>query len=336
MVLAPLLAVCLAGPSWASSKFVQNLHKAQSRKEPAERLEYYTRAIDSWEEAEGRSLLAQVHYGRGVALVDLWRFSEADPDLTKAIDLDPINNKAWLLRGKARLQEGRVNDAVADLVEYAGRSPSDIEGLFLLGEAQLKAGRGDAALKACKLAEQQDPSDLRGWLCEGRALMSRKDWPGAERALDAADDRAAHVSTETLLDRAVCRVAQGRHELALKDYSLAVPLMEKKLLSMPHDSAPPPAVARQRQDTSRAFYGRGRVEEFLVQNEAALADYTSACELGHDAACERAAAMAPQAETRAKKPRPALVDPQPEKPKPSKRPKIKNPEGDPGERIYGG
>lgn len=316
--LAALCAPAVCRPAWAASKFVKNLHKAESRKEASERLEYYTRALDSWDDAEGSELLAQCYFGRGQALVELWRFSDAEPDLSKVITMDQLNNKAWLLRGKARLRQDKIGEAVSDLVEYAGREPADVDGLDTLAQAQLKAGRGDLALKACKLAQEADASDARGWLCEGRVMMDRKDWQAADKALSLADDKSGHGSTETLLDRAVCRVALGRDEAALKDYGTAVPLMEARLLRLRHESAPPPALTEQTEGTARAFYGRGRVEEFLAQNEAALADYTSACNLGHDEACARADALAPQ------KPH-----------KPPKRKKIKNPDSEPGDRIYG-
>lgn len=324
-------------PGWAASKFVQNLHKAESRKEPNERVEYYTRAIDAWEPAEGNSLMGACRFGRGEALVELWKFAEAEPDLTKALELDPINARAYLMRGKARLRLGRNNEAALDLLEFAGRNPADVDGLVTLADAQLKAGRGDAAMKACKLAEQAEPSDFRGWLCEGRALAARRDWPGAERAFAAADDRAEHRAAAPLLERAVTLVAQGRHELALTDYSAAIPLLDALLETLPHDRAPAPAVAEHRQNTARAYYSRGRVREFLVQPELALADFETACRLGHDQACERADALAPQAEHKPKRAAPsAAPEPVPEKSKREKRRKVNNPDSDPGERIYGG
>ena len=327
-------------PGWAASKFVQNLHKAESRKEPNERVEYYTRAIDAWEPAEGNSLMGACRFGRGEALVELWKFAEAEPDvaLTGPISRGDVGTVARHLAALAGTPElGRNNEAALDLLEFAGRNPADVDGLVTLADAQLKAGRGDAAMKACKLAEQAEPSDFRGWLCEGRALAARRDWPGAERAFAAADDRAEHRAAAPLLERAVTLVAQGRHELALTDYSAAIPLLDALLETLPHDRAPAPAVAEHRQNTARAYYSRGRVREFLVQPELALADFETACRLGHDQACERADALAPQAEHKPKRAAPsAAPEPVPEKSKREKRRKVNNPDSDPGERIYGG
>lgn len=338
MMTALLAAAALFAPqARAASKFVQNLHKAESRKEADERVEYYTRAIDSWDAGEGNSLLGACRFGRGEALLETWKFAQAEDDLTKALALDPINARAYRSRGKARLRLGKTAEAAQDLLEYAGRNPTDVDGLVTLAEAQLKLGRGDGAFKACRLAQQADPADGRGWLCEGKALAARRDWPGAERAFTAADDRDAHRAAAPLLERAVARVAQGRHEQAQEDYTAALPLLEALLDRMPHDGAPAPAVAEQRQTTAKAYYGRGRVREFLVQPEGALADFEAACRLGHEQACERADALAPQAEHKARRAAPEeRAAPAPDKPKREKKRKIGNPDGNPGERIYGG
>jgi hypothetical protein len=50
-----LAAALTAPPASAASKFVQNVHKAQSRKEPLERVEYYTRALDAWDPETGEA-----------------------------------------------------------------------------------------------------------------------------------------------------------------------------------------------------------------------------------------------------------------------------------------
>lgn len=332
-----LAAALSAPPAWAATKFVQNVHKAQSRKEPAERVEYYRRALDAWEPAEGNSMLAYCHYGRGQALAELWRWEEAEPDLSKALEKDPVNAGAYLLRGRVRLRLNRMSEASQDLLEYVGRKPLDVSGLVLLSEAQLRLGRGDAALKTCRMAQQAEPEDPRGFLCEGRALMARKDWAGAERVLSLADQRAKGGLADAPLERAVCRVAQGRHEDALADYARALPLLEESLGDLPGD-APKPQADELRQATARAYYGRGRVLEFLIKREEALADYTRACGHGHAQACERAAGLAQRDEPRPKrKAPPAHTIRLPETPEPPKRakPRQSHPDEDPGERIYG-
>lgn len=316
----------LAGAAlWASAStpFVQNLQKAQTRAEADERIEYYGRAIKTWEPADSMPLLGQAHFGRGEGLVERWRFEEALADLDKAVELDPGNARAYLLRGRARARLGRSSEALADLIEHAGRNPTDVEGLVELSAAQLKVGRGDAALKTCRMAQQADAEDFRGFLCEGRALMARKDWAAADRALSTADRVAKSRSGDALAERGVCRVALGRHEDALKDYTGAVEAFDADVEGQPR-STPEPAKAELRDRSARVLFGRGRVNEFLSHPDQALGDYLRACELGHKQACARAAALSPSVE----------VKPEPER-KPKKR-RAPAPESDPGDRIYGG
>ena len=298
----------------AASLFVQNWRKAESRAEPAERIEYYNRAIRAWGPAESGSLLGQCHFGRGQAFLELWRFAEAEPDLSRTLELDPNNSKAYLLRGKARARLSKLNEAAQDLIEYLARTPADQDGLMSLAEVHLKTGRANAAMKTCKTAQQAETSDGRAWLCEGRAWMARKQWSAAERALNAADEKSNHRLADALAERAVCRVAQGRHAQALKDYTAALGLLEARLQELSRQETPQAARADQQQTTARVFYGRGRVHEFLLQASEAQADYQQACRLGHDQACARA--------------------PLPKSVKPRRR--APNPDNNAGERIYGG
>jgi tetratricopeptide (TPR) repeat protein len=311
----------LAVPCEAASKLVENLHKAQSRTDAPERFEYYDRAVKAWEPSDGSALLGQARYGRGQALVDLWRFDQAEPDLAAALETDPANARAYLARGKSRLRLGRYKDAVQDLSEYAGRNPSDVEGLALLAQAQLKSGRAEAALATCRAAQQASPEDARGWLCEGRVWMERREWLRADAALTASDEKAAHRLSDALLDRAVCRVALTRREAALGDYTAAIALDEPRLVDHRRRGSPQPEQDERRQIHARSFYGRGRVLEILARPGEALPDYERACGLGHDQACDRAASLgaAPK-----------------EPPPPAKRRKAPAPSGDPGTRIYGG
>ena len=327
-----------ATPSWAANRFIENLHKAQARREPGERLEYYDRAVKTWEPADGMPLLGQAHFGRGQARVETWQFSAAEPDLTKALDLDPANAKCYLLRGQVRIKLAKYNEAAQDLAEYIGRNPSDVDGLLSLSQAQLKAGRKDAALSACRLAQQTAPAEARAWLCEARVWMARKVWASAASALDAADEKARHRLPEALTERAVCRVAQGRHEQALSDYSAALALYDERLQDLPRRAAAQPEIAEQRQTSARTYYGRGRVLEFMVRPADAVLDYQQACRLGHAPACERAEALAPKAVEARPHPKspPAVPSLKPEQaPRSPKRRKTPAPASDPGPRIYG-
>ncbi len=325
------LAALLASPGWTASRFVTDLRKAESRKEPDERVEWYSRAIEEWDPKEDPNLLAQCRFGRGQARVELWRFSEAEPDLAKALELDPGNHRARLLRGQALLELGRAEAAVEDLIDYTGMEPDDEQGWLSLAQAKLKLGREDQALKACRRAQKVEDADSRAWLCEGRVLLARRDWAAAEAALTSAAGKAPSLP-ETFAERAVSRVAQGRHEQAVKDYQAALAAYEAELKDLSERAAPQPRQKARRQETARAYFGSGRVREFLSQVPQAIADYQRACELGHDDACARLQALAPEQAAARAKPAPP---PAPAPPKPAKRKRLPAPRSDPGERIYG-
>lgn len=316
-----LLAALSASQAWAASPFVANLRKAESRKEPDERAEYYTRAIDAWGPSEDRMLLGQCRFGRGQARVELWQFAAAEPDLTQALEIDPGNKRAKLLRGRARFELGRYGEAAKDLADYIGAQPDDEEGYLELSQVQLKQARSGQAVTTCLQAEKLDEADGRAWLCEGRARMARRDWDDAAAAFTTALSKPKPPVADAYAGRAVCRVAQGRSADALKDYDGAVPAYEDGLKTLGDRKAPAPELKAYQQETARAYFGRGRLHEFLSQPEPALADYRRACALGHDEACARTQALAPA--------------PKPEAAKPPKRKRWRAPSNDAGERIYG-
>ena len=335
MIAVAALAALSLSRAWAASLFVTDLRKAESRKEPDERVEWYTRAIQAFDASEDRMLLAQCHFGRGQARVELWQFAQAEPDLTKALDLDAANNRSYLLRGRARLELGQNAAAARDLAQYVGLQPDDEEGYLYLSRAQLKLSRDRQALDTCLKAEKLDDADGRAWLCEGRARMARRDWEGALGALATAQKRQPPRLPDAAAESAVCQVALGRHERALAEYDKALPDFETELADLCARGAPPPQLQARQQDAARAYFGRGRVREFLTQRAGALADYDRACALGHAPACARAEALRP--ESAKARPAPPAAAPAVEPPpsKPAKRKRSRAPSSDPGERIYG-
>jgi hypothetical protein len=76
-----------------------------------------------------------------------------------------------------------------------------------------------------------------------------------------------------------------------------------------------------------AYYGRGRVRDYLGQPAEALADYLEACGLGYEPGCSRADALEAGGQASVSDKRPAR--------KPKRR-KLRRPDGNAGDRIYGG
>lgn len=316
-VLAPLLLAALAPAARASDAFLRAVDKAESRKDPTERVEYFNRAIEAWQPDDGQELLAHCHLRRGQARFELYQFKEARPDLDKAIELDPGSALAFYLRGRIRARAGRLKEAVVDLAEYTALDDQKVDGWLALGEAQAKLGRGDDALRSFKRAEDLDPSAYRAPLGEARVWMARKQWSRAQERLDAADEAAKHRAPDVFLERAVCAVAAGRYDEALSDYGKALPLFDRRLDDLRRSKAPPAASDELKQEAAHAYFGRGRLNEFLARVEAAAQDYGQACALGHQEACRRLARLRPAQARR-----------------PAARTRSRRAKSDPGDRIY--
>lgn len=318
MILLPFWLVFPA-PAWAED-FLKLLRKAESRREASERIEYFNRAIRAWEPSRGQALLANCHFRRGEARLQLFELREAEPDLTKAIELDYANARAHFLRGSLRLRDGRPLEAAKDLREYTALREEDPEGWLALGDSLLKSTQRDPALKAFSRAAGLDPTDFRAPLGLARAWMAQKKWDKALEALEAADSLAKRRSEEVLAQSAACRSALGSHEAALADYGKAIALYDRRLGELERSRAHPALAAEVRAGAARTYYGRGRLHEFLLRAKEARADYEEACRLGHEASCDR--------------PLPAEAPRPRRKPAaPRERPSVPR-ERSPGDRIY--
>jgi len=322
-----LLAVLLAAPARAASPFVEQLRKAESRDAAdPERIEYATRAIRAWMPSDGRPLLAHAHFARAEGEIALFDDPAADEDLTKALELDERNDRARLMRSRARAVLGRGAEAERDALDYTASRPDDAEGWLALGEARLTQGPpksdGEARSAFAKAAFLLGPEDPRPSLGEGRSHLSMRRYQKSLAALSAAAERPQKRRAEILNWRARAYQALGDWEAAQRDLSRALPDLERVLDDRRRTRAVDRGMSAARRTLADAYFRRGLANEALKSPEPALADHRTACDLGLPAACARVKALerpAPQAEAA---------------PKPKKTPRRKNPKGDAGERIY--
>ncbi|MBI3550937.1 MAG: tetratricopeptide repeat protein [Elusimicrobia bacterium] len=335
-----MLATILLGlgqtlaPCWAADEFLKNMRKAAKVKEDPDKIEYYDRAISAWEPDDGGPLLAECRFRRGEAHFRRWEFSAAEPDLSKAIELDSGNSQARLLRGRVRLRAGRVPEALKDLFDFTIMAPENIEGFLWLGQAHLKIDEYEPALRSFSRAAQIDARDYRAPLGQGRVWLGRREWDKALASLSAADGLAKRRVPDVLTELAVCEVARGRHEAALDDYGRAIPLLEHALSQLSRADIPTVELADERETAARAYYGRGRVNEFLVRLPDALADYRQACELGHQESCRKAEGLAARSEETKQAKTRTLAKPERKAPAASKKKKLPPPDSEAGDRIY--
>jgi len=324
MILAAVVAAQLAGPALALTPFVEQLRKAQARDaSDPERVEFATRAVRAWTPPDGRPLLGHAHFARAEGEAAMFDDPAAEEDLTKALELDERNDKARLMRSRARASLGMGITAERDALDYLAARRDDPEGWLALGEARLvqgaKAERGarEAFAKAARFLDAGDPRPSLG---EGRAFLSARRHAEALAALSAAAERPQKRRGEILTWRSRAYSALGNWEAARGDLSRALPDLERTFDERRHSPAVKRAQDAARLTLADAYFRRGLASEALREKEPALADHRQACALGLPAGCARAAAL--------DKPEPKAP------PKPKKAPRKKNPKGEQGDRIY--
>lgn len=318
MLSALLLGLSSAVPCRAADEFMTDMRKAEGYKEDPDKIEFYGRAISAWAPGDGNALLAECHFRRGEAHFREFEYAAAEPDLSKAVELDPMNGQARLLRGRARLKTGRPAAGLADLVEFTASNPEHIDGLLWLGEAYRDNAQFPQALHAFDRASKLDASDYRPALGRGRVWLASLEWDKAAVALKAADALAHHKAAEILSALGDCEAGRGRRERALGYFDESVQLHEARLSSLTRGGAIAAELGDYRTDAASAHKSRAEIYESMTRSTEALADYRRACELGAEPACRKADALA------AKPARPSKNFKKASAPSPS----------DPGDRVY--
>jgi tetratricopeptide (TPR) repeat protein len=327
MMPALLLAAQFAAPARALTPFVEQLRKAEARDaSDPERVEFATRALRAWLPEDGRPLLAHAHFARAEGEAALFDDAAAAEDLTKTLELDPRNERALLMRSRARAGLGRGAEAERDAEDYLSARRDDPEGWLALGEARLLQGppRSDREARAAfaKAAKFADPGDPRPSLGEGRAFLSARRHREALASLSAAAERPQKRRAEILSWRSRAYSALGDWEAAHRDLTRALPDLERALDDRRRSGAAKPGQDAARAALADAYFRRGLANEALKAREPALADHRQACGLGLRPACARVASL--------EKPEPKEAP----RPKAKKAPRRKNPRSDAGERIY--
>lgn len=246
--------------SWSADSFLSDMRKADSRGEPEEKIVYYSRAINAWSSSHGNALLGHCHFGRGQAYYAQNQLDLGAPDLSKAIQFDPGNARAYFLRGKILFKTGKYAEAARDFSDFAsaGESP---EGYWRLGRAYEKMGRPLDAAKAYRRAAQMAPEDFHPPLGLAEILISQKKWAQALKHLERAGALAAHRSPEVLTQAGRCKAALGSPAQALNDFDSAIAFYEKKLTSLERSKAAPVEIAEIKEGLAQAYSERSKLPE---------------------------------------------------------------------------
>ena len=319
-------SLLLAAHAASASEFLDALHRADARgSDDPERIEFATRAVKSWKPSDGQALLAHAHFRRAEAELSRLDDDAAEADLNKVLSLDPRNEKAKLLRARARLSLGRAAEAEKDFSDYAAARGEDGEGWLGIAESRIAQGppRADKpAQQALRKAKPLLGDDPRVWLAEGRAHMACGRAQAALVAFDSAEQKAKDLKPDALAWRARAKALLGNPEGARRDLTEALPGLEQRLEQRRRGGASARAEENARASLAEARLRRGKSEEVLGRGEDCLEDYRQACDLGSAEACALLAAA------------PKKIAVEPRLAPPPKKPRKANPKSEPGERIY--
>ncbi|MDD5656127.1 MAG: hypothetical protein PHF00_02600 [Elusimicrobia bacterium] len=335
-----VVAAVWGGCAWCGDDFLGLLRKAESRSQPRERLEYFSRALAAWTPAHSRSLQAHCVFRKGEAEYESHDFRQAWSDLAQALESDPRNARAWFLRGMIKLHEARAErsarrDAAAakcavaaarDFVQHSALKPEDPAGWLALGASQALALRLDSALDSIGRARELAPADPQAPREAGQAYMLFSRWDRALAELDDAYRLSRGRDAQTLLARALCRISVRDEGGARSDLDRGLPIQEELLIAQARTGAHPADIEESHAAAGEGYRIRGTLREKASDRAGALADYDAGCRHGNRLCCDRSKTL---------RDRPAAA-PAPRRPRPAPRRKIPKPKSDPGDRIYGG
>jgi Flp pilus assembly protein TadD len=101
------------------------------------------------------------------------------PDLTKAIELDPKDARAWAKRGWAYKELGKPQEALADLTKAIQLDPTYARAWADRGWAYEQLGQPQKALADLTKAIELDPKDAFAWADRGWAYEQLGQWEKA-------------------------------------------------------------------------------------------------------------------------------------------------------------
>lgn len=149
------------------------------------------------DDAQALTIRGMLHSAAAVAVVsgatDTVRFTKADRDLRRSLEIEPAQATAWLSLSKVQLLRGQSATAVASArraVEYDAFLENGQDAYMVLFGSALTAGNPTEARQWCERGRRSFPDDYRFRLCE---LTVMRELPRA-----AGDDRAAWQIVATM------------------------------------------------------------------------------------------------------------------------------------------
>lgn len=153
-------------------------------------------------------------------------FDGAITELDGALELDPTDAGAYVLRGTCHIGKSAWDHAIADFTRgLAGDLNPMARSLAYMYRARASAARNDdrTAVADCNEAIRADPDNADGYLLRGKLRMKALERDGAAADFGEAL-KLKPASTEALLHRAQVFAELGNIENARADYAAAVKL----------------------------------------------------------------------------------------------------------------
>lgn len=184
------------------------------------RRQAYDEAIHFYSEAMNyQKTNASVYTNRAAASLKVEAYLQAEADCTKALDIDPLNPKAFNRRAQARQALGNLEGAIEDFTMAQKNHPDQSITANLEKCKKTLAEKGES--RAAELAEEKrrleeaktniDPDALRA---EARTLFQAGDYDGAVEKYSLAIDSGSLSGEDMatfLNNRAACFI-QMKHE----------------------------------------------------------------------------------------------------------------------------
>ena len=171
---------------------------------------------------------------------------QAMKNFKEALALNPGMDHARLRLGQVYTKMDRIDDAVDCLHEALKHNPQFEEARLGLARIYQDRGDHDAAFKELEGIVARDPEFWRAHIQQAQLLATRGDFRAAvEACKKALKSKPDNTNIHNLLGR--CHMELGEHELALREYSLALELDPNMLVA--------------KRGTIRVYMNQGRLAE---------------------------------------------------------------------------
>jgi Flp pilus assembly protein TadD len=131
----------------------------------------------------------------GRAMSKLGNAVQAEQDLSRAAQVDPLNAVAWMRLGQVRIELSQWAGAIDALTRAVDAEDTPVQAWLSLGEARLRSGDAPGAVVACRRATELEPQQPATWRALGFALFAsgepRQAGAAVKRSLELAPDHPA-------------------------------------------------------------------------------------------------------------------------------------------------